>query len=112
MNRRTLTTKRRPPAKERPDGGKQVPASAASSARTDEDARRLLIAVEAYFLAERRGFMPGCELDDWLAAETIVEARLRGTPTKDSSENEGRRRPGARRDIGTHQSSSSRAAPL
>lgn len=35
-----------------------------------------LVALEAYFIAERRGFAPGCELDDWLAAETIVAARL------------------------------------
>lgn len=27
------------------------------------------IRVAAYFLAEQRGFGPGCELDDWLAAE-------------------------------------------
>lgn len=27
------------------------------------------IAVAAYYIAERRGFAPGCELDDWLAAE-------------------------------------------
>lgn len=32
------------------------------------------IAVAAYFLAERRGFAPGHELDDWLAAEDAVEA--------------------------------------
>jgi hypothetical protein len=31
------------------------------------------IAVAAYFLAERRGFAPGHELDDWLAAEDAIE---------------------------------------
>lgn len=30
------------------------------------------IAVAAYFLAERRGFAPGRELDDWLEAEKAV----------------------------------------
>lgn len=35
------------------------------------------IATEAYFLAERRGFAPGSELDDWLAAEATVKARGR-----------------------------------
>jgi len=30
------------------------------------------IAREAYYRAERRGFMPGYELDDWLAAEAAL----------------------------------------
>lgn len=82
MNQRTLTTKRCPPAKKTPGDVTQVLASAASPASAsidDEDTRRQLIAVEAYFLAERRGFTPGCELDDWLAAEAIVEDRFRET---------------------------------
>jgi hypothetical protein len=29
------------------------------------------IAVRAYYLAERRGFVPGYELDDWLDAERL-----------------------------------------
>lgn len=36
--------------------------------------RRDAIAVAAYFLAERRGFEPGHELEDWCAAETQVDA--------------------------------------
>lgn len=32
------------------------------------------IAQAAYFRAEKRGFTPGCELDDWLAAEAEVIA--------------------------------------
>lgn len=36
---------------------------------TDE-ARRQRIAARAYLRAERRGFSPGQELDDWLAAES------------------------------------------
>lgn len=31
------------------------------------------VRLEAYFLAERRGFVPGSELDDWLAAERLVD---------------------------------------
>jgi Protein of unknown function (DUF2934) len=34
------------------------------------------IAEAAYFRAERRGFVPGHELDDWLAAETEIKERL------------------------------------
>jgi Protein of unknown function (DUF2934) len=36
----------------------------------DESEERVRVA--AYFLAERRGFVPGCELEDWLAAEAEV----------------------------------------
>ncbi|PPD47605.1 MAG: hypothetical protein CTY12_03650 [Methylotenera sp.] len=31
-----------------------------------------IIALEAYYLAERRGFSPGRETEDWLTAESIV----------------------------------------
>jgi hypothetical protein len=41
----------------------------------DPDVRRRLIAAEAYFLAERRGFAPGNELADWVAAEAVVDSR-------------------------------------
>ena len=36
-------------------------------------AREAAIAREAYYRAERRGFAPGYELDDWLAAEAEVD---------------------------------------
>jgi hypothetical protein len=45
--------------------------------RVVED-RRALIAKAAYFNAERRGFAPGHELEDWLAAENEVDQRLAG----------------------------------
>lgn len=38
------------------------------------------IAERAYFKAERRGFVPGFELDDWLAAEREIAALLALTP--------------------------------
>jgi len=38
--------------------------------------RRQLVAVEAYLLAERRGFAAGRELEDWVAAEAVVDSRL------------------------------------
>ena len=44
---------------------------------TDEDLQRW-IAEAAYYRAERRGFEPGMEADDWLAAEAEIQARLRG----------------------------------
>lgn len=36
--------------------------------------RQLMIEREAYLRAERRGFEPGHELEDWLAAEHAVGA--------------------------------------
>ncbi|HVA36502.1 MAG TPA: DUF2934 domain-containing protein [Candidatus Dormibacteraeota bacterium] len=38
--------------------------------------RRTMIAEAAYFIAEHRGFSPGCELDDWLEAEREVDRVL------------------------------------
>jgi hypothetical protein len=32
------------------------------------------IAVAAYYLAERRNFSPGSELEDWLSAERQIDA--------------------------------------
>ena len=34
--------------------------------------RQMLIARAAYFRAEKRGFAPGCELEDWIEAEAEV----------------------------------------
>jgi hypothetical protein len=36
-----------------------------------------MIATAAYYLAERRNFTPGCELEDWLAAEKQIKASLK-----------------------------------
>jgi hypothetical protein len=45
----------------------------------DVDTRRRLVAAEAYFLAERRGFAAGNELGDWVVAEAAVDSRLQQT---------------------------------
>jgi hypothetical protein len=42
-----------------------------------ETARRVMIEQGAYLRAERRGFAPGGELEDWMAAEAEVDALLR-----------------------------------
>lgn len=41
------------------------------------ETREARIAEAAYWRAERRGFMPGHELDDWLSAEKEVDDRPR-----------------------------------
>jgi hypothetical protein len=38
--------------------------------------RAALIAEAAFFRAEKRGFSPGHEVEDWLAAESEVDAKL------------------------------------
>jgi hypothetical protein len=48
----------------------------AVSTMIDPNVRRQLVAAEAYFLAERRGFTAGGELEDWVAAEVAVDSRL------------------------------------
>lgn len=42
----------------------------------DPEMRRQLVAAEAYFFAERRGFSGGNEIDDWVAAERVVDSWL------------------------------------
>ena len=55
-------------------------ASAAAGQSTTMSAaeRNQLVAEAAYFIAEQRGFAEGRELEDWLEAEAIVNARLEG----------------------------------
>ena len=48
-------------------------------ASMSDDARRRMIAETAYYIAQRRGFDEGLELEDWLAAEAEVSARLAGS---------------------------------
>ena len=48
-----------------------------AGAKTAPEPRQQLIAQAAYFIAERRGFAPGNELEDWLRAEAEIEACLK-----------------------------------
>src|SRR5260370_23168220 len=50
-----------------------------ASTSVDPSVRRQLVAAEAYFRAERRGFAAGNELDDWGAAEAALGMRLQPT---------------------------------
>jgi hypothetical protein len=52
----------------------------AFDATDSTEMRRRMIAEAAYYIAQRRGFADGFELDDWLLAETEVDARLKGKP--------------------------------
>ena len=52
------------------------PVKADNAAGIDPEMRRRLVAAEAYFFAERRGFSGGNEIDDWFAAERVVDSWL------------------------------------
>ena len=66
----------------------RVPPTAPAGAMPDgpifmeTEQRRAMIAEAAYFRSERRGFEPGHELEDWVAAESDVEhlSPLPGAP--------------------------------
>jgi hypothetical protein len=55
-----------------------IPKDTASAAAL---ARHEVIKTAAYYLAERRGFTPGCELQDWLAAEASIHSSVDTTQT-------------------------------
>jgi hypothetical protein len=57
-----------------------VRAKPAARAPVSVDDRRAMIAEAAYLRAERRGFAPGQENEDWLAAEQEVDALLQIGP--------------------------------
>ena len=80
-----MTTRRTPDASKpeaagaarRPARSLKSAAAAPATAQVTAEARHALIAQSAYLRAERRGFAPGQEMEDWLAAETEVDVLLR-----------------------------------
>ncbi|HET9862352.1 MAG TPA: DUF2934 domain-containing protein [Steroidobacteraceae bacterium] len=65
------------PKKRAPRRRAAAPAVAANQPNfVDPQQRTALIARAAYFRAMNRGFTPGDELADWLAAEAEVDAEL------------------------------------
>jgi Protein of unknown function (DUF2934) len=47
-----------------------------SSAYIEPEARDAMVAEAAYFRSAHRGFEPGHEIDDWLSAESDIDAAL------------------------------------
>ncbi len=47
-----------------------------AQAMLEREVRHEMIAKAAYFRAERRGFEPGHDVEDWLAAETEIDTGL------------------------------------
>jgi Protein of unknown function (DUF2934) len=60
-----------------PRGTPAVRTKSPHRAPVNADERRSMIAEAAYLRAERRGFTPGRETEDWLAAEMEVDALLK-----------------------------------
>jgi hypothetical protein len=61
----------------------------------EPEVRDLMIAEAAYYIAERRGFEPGAELDDWLEAEGEID-RLLAAIVAQGEEEEGDEQEAAR----------------
>jgi hypothetical protein len=51
-----------------------------------------LVAERAYYKAERRGFVPGYELEDWLAAEREINASDKVTTNRKAAKSRSRKR--------------------
>lgn len=58
--------------------GRSLATAAAPAKPATAAERESRIALAAYFRAERRGFIPGQELEDWLQAEQEIERQLDG----------------------------------
>ena len=61
--------------------GKPAPTQTTSTAPgggLDAESRRGMIAEAAYYLAEKRGFAPGSELEDWCEAESRIDQQAAG----------------------------------
>ena len=61
--------------------GEQALIAATRAPAVTEDERRGMIAYAAYLRAERRGFSPDGQAEDWLAAEKEVDALLNSRHT-------------------------------
>ncbi|WP_051937827.1 DUF2934 domain-containing protein [Ferriphaselus sp. R-1] len=61
----------KPAAKPRKAAAKKV-----EKQKVTHQQRREMVAMAAYFIAERRGFLTGYEHDDWLAAEREIDIHI------------------------------------
>jgi len=64
------------PARKRAPRKRAAAAEVARPSFVDPQQRAALIARAAYFRAMNRGYAPGHEVEDWLAAEAEVDAEL------------------------------------
>ena len=69
--------KSRSPGKAKDRSSKEGTGSDATGGVISADDRKRMIATAAYYRAARRNFAPGCELEDWCAAEAETDGRLK-----------------------------------
>jgi DUF2934 family protein len=62
----------RAPKVARRERKRDVARPAAPQAEAEIAGHQVKVALAAYFIAEKRGFEPGHELEDWLAAEAQI----------------------------------------
>ena len=73
---KSITSKRSKAAAQASAGTNANSLLKSSAAPVSADARRVMIAEAAYYLAQRRGFAGGNEVEDWLLAERQIDAAL------------------------------------
>lgn len=66
-------------------GAPDAPATEATAWRDDPQTREALIRLAAYSFYERRGFIDGHELEDWLQAEMEIDRRAAAVVGADES---------------------------
>lgn len=73
----------RPPARpaQKSTAPQEKPPRKADRSGISAQERHHLISQTAYYIAERRGFTPGDELEDWLKAEAEVDRMLERAPS-------------------------------
>jgi hypothetical protein len=76
-NQQKPTRRRAAPEQTTPSSGGLVSATSGAASEISNEARYMMIQEAAYWRAERRGFEPGFELEDWLAAENEIDSLLR-----------------------------------
>lgn len=81
MSRATSASGSKPAS--RMSSRKRAKQTTSENPRITEESLHAAIAEAAYYRAEKRGFEPGHELDDWLAAEMEIAAMKRGRGTSD-----------------------------
>jgi hypothetical protein len=65
------------PSTSSPQSTERISSHTATAAPHQPVDRYASIALAAYFRSQHRGFKPGHEMEDWLAAEAEVDQRLR-----------------------------------
>lgn len=72
-----------PPVVEGPETAQPASTTTSPSAMSEAEKREVLIRLAAYSFYERRGYVSGHELEDWLQAEMEVNRQMAAPPGPD-----------------------------